>query len=65
MLKKYNVNINSKDEESCTALTCAVMSEHIDIIQLLVQSSAKLNFKDMTGQILLSQAAASGKLNVI
>ena len=46
MLLKYGINVNSLDDKKQTALDLAVILNNKDMVNLLFNNGANVNFKD-------------------
>lgn len=59
------IDVNTRGENSTTALICAAFSGHNKIVQLLIENKAEINLKDNSGMSALAYASFWGKTEII
>jgi len=59
---QQGVNINGRNEEGQTALTCAITALHHDTVQFLINSGADVSVKDSKSKLPLFKATQTGDI---
>ena len=60
-----DVDVNHKDEDGSTAVLCAVLQNHSDVVQLLIDGRADIEVKDDNGRSPLLCASVDGHLDIV
>ena len=60
-----DVDVNQSGDEVCSALRRAVVGNHADVVQVLIDAGADIETKDQKGRSPLHNAGSSGALDVL